>query len=104
MDKEKLTEIFSNKEFVKSFFEPKNEEEVQKVLKEKGIDLSLQEIQKIREILIQKKNGELSDEELEAVSGGGFGDSFLKCLQVAQVISDLIEGISGIGEVIGAFF
>lgn len=96
MDKEKLTEIFSNKEFVKSFFEPKNEEEVQKVLKEKGIDLSLQEIQKIREILIQKKNGELSDEELEAVSGGGFGDSFLKCLQVAQVISELIEGIGAL--------
>ena len=96
MDKEKLTEIFSDKEFVKSFFEPKNEEEVQKVLKEKGIDLSLQEIQKIREILIQKKNGELSDEELEAVSGGGFGDSFLKCLQVAQVISELIEGIGAL--------
>ena len=96
MDKEKLTEIFSNKEFVKSFFEPKNEEEVQKVLKENGIDLSLQEIQKIREILIQKKNGELSDEELEAVSGGGFGDSFLKCLQVAQVISELIEGIGAL--------
>ena len=96
MDKEKLTEIFSNKEFVKSFFEPKNEEEVQKVLKEKGIDLSLQEIQKMREMLIQKKNGELSDEELEAVSGGGFGDSFLKCLQVAQVISELIEGIGAL--------
>ena len=96
MDKEKLTEIFSNKEFVKSFFEPKNEEEVQKVLKEKGSDLSLQEIQKIREILIQKKNGELSDEELEAVSGGGLGDSFLKCLQVAQVISELIEGIGAL--------
>ena len=96
MDKEKLTEIFSDKEFVKSFFEPKNEEEVQKVLKEKGINLSLQEIQKIREILIQKKNGELSDEELEAVSGGGFGDSFLKCLQVAQVISELIEGIGAL--------
>lgn len=91
MDKEKLTEIFSDKEFVKSFFEPKNEEEVQKVLKEKGIDLSLQEIQKIREILIQKKNGELSDEELEAVSGGGFGDTLLEWLQGLSVIYELIN-------------
>lgn len=100
MDKEKLTEIFSDKEFVKSFFEPKNEEEVQKVLKEKGINLSLQEIQKIREILIQKKNGELSDEELEAVSGGGL----LEWLKDVQVISDMIETISDIGEVIGNLF
>lgn len=100
MDKEKLTEIFSNKEFVKSFFEPKNEEEVQKVLKEKGIDLSLQEIQKMREMLIQKKNGELSDEELEAVSGGGL----LEWLKDVQVISDMIETISDIGEVIGNLF
>ena len=100
MDKEKLTEIFSDKEFVKSFFEPKNEEEVQKVLKEKGIDLSLQEIQKMREMLIQKKNGELSDEELEAVSGGGL----LEWLKDVQVISDMIETISDIGEVIGNLF
>ena len=102
MDKEKLTEIFSDREFVKSFFEPKNEEEVQKVLKEKGINLSLQEIQKMREMLIQKKNGELSNEELEAVSGGGFWEWIHD--GTLETIGEMIKTISDIGEVIGDLF
>ena len=73
--------------FVKSLFELETVAEVQAALKEKGIELSEEEILGIREFLIkvesgeitqeqleiwqqQAKDGELSDEALEQVTGG----------------------------------
>ena len=87
MNVEKMKEIFSDEAFVKSLFELETVTEVQAALKEKGIELSEEEILGIREFLIkvesgeitqeqleiwqqQAKDGELSDEALEQVTGG----------------------------------
>ncbi len=71
MNEQKMKEVFSDEQFVKSLLELETPEEVQKVLAEKEIDVTEEEIVKAREILIRYNNGELSEEELENVAGGG---------------------------------
>lgn len=88
MTKEKLMEVFSDKQFVESLFKMDTPQEVQKALSEKGVDVTVEEIEQARELLIryengqlsekeqsildmfQKGEGELSDKDLEDVSGG----------------------------------
>ena len=45
-------------------------EEVQAALKEKGLDLSIDDILKIQKTLTSQENGELSEDEMENVAGG----------------------------------
>ena len=48
-------------------------QEVQSLLKEKGIDLTLEELNVWKDLLIKAmENDELSDEALEGVAGGSF--------------------------------
>ncbi len=63
-------ELFSDEQFVKKLFNLETPEEVQAVLADNDVEISVEEILKIRELLIKKENGELSDEELEEVAGG----------------------------------
>ena len=87
MNMEKMKEIFADEAFVKSLFELESAGEVQTVLKEKGVELTEEEIFAIREMLLkvadgeisvkqleqwatQAERGELSEELLEQVSGG----------------------------------
>jgi hypothetical protein len=69
MDKMKIEEIFSDKEFVKELVALKDNAAVQAALKEKGLDLTEEQIAAIRESMT-KKTSELSAEQLEQVSGG----------------------------------
>jgi hypothetical protein len=69
MDKMKIEEIFSDKEFVKELVAMKDNAAVQAALKEKGLDLTEEQIAAIRESMT-KKTSELSAEQLEQVSGG----------------------------------
>ena len=80
MNEEKIREVFSDEKFVKSLMELETPEEVQKALAEKDIDLSVEDIKKIAELLQKKADGELSDDELESVAGGGI------CLGIAVVV------------------
>ena len=74
MDKMKIEEIFSDKEFVKELVALKDNAAVQAALKAKGLDLTEEKIAAIRERMA-KKSGELSGEQLEQVSGG-FGGAY----------------------------
>ena len=65
MNVEKMKEIFSDEAFVKSLFELETVTEVQAALKEKGIELSEEEILGIREFLIKVESGEITKEQLE---------------------------------------
>lgn len=69
MDKTKIEEIFSDKEFVKELVAMKDNAAVQAALKEKGLDLTDEQIAAIRESMA-KKASELSAEQLEQISGG----------------------------------
>ena len=80
MDKMKIEEIFSDKEFVKELVALKDNAAVQAALKAKGLDLTEENIAAIRELMAKKiaairesmakKASELSAEQLEQVSGG----------------------------------
>lgn len=89
MDINKLKDVLSDKTFVEQLLSMEDEEQVQVALKEKGIDITLQQIDEIKDYIdryqnnqlseqeknlleaAQKNiNGQLSDEELESVSGG----------------------------------
>lgn len=72
-------EVFADKAFVESLLEMESAEEVQAALKEKELDLSLEEIAQIRDRVAAGGNAddELSLDELEDVSGGFIGVAIL---------------------------
>lgn len=72
MNQERIQEVFSDETFVKELLSRETPEEVQKMLADKKIDLSIDDILKIRTIFEKKldQRAELSDDELEDVSGG----------------------------------
>jgi predicted ribosomally synthesized peptide with nif11-like leader len=70
----KLKEIFSEKEFVEKVLAMETAEDVQAAVKEKGVELSFDEIEAIRKDIansVEKGDSEeVSDDELEQVAGG----------------------------------
>lgn len=67
---ERLEELCKDEEYVKYVLSLGNAEAISKELETKEIDLSPEEIRTIGQLLRKKADGELSDEELEQVSGG----------------------------------
>lgn len=71
MNEERIKEIFSDEVFVTNLLDLETAEEVQSALKEKGLELSVQNIHKIRDTLMSSSGlDELSEAELEEVAGG----------------------------------
>lgn len=69
----KLEVALKDEAFVDSLAEKKDAAEVQKALEARGINFTVEEVEKIRETLIKasKESAELSEESLEDVAGGG---------------------------------
>jgi len=72
MNEAAIREVFSDENFVKGLFELETPEAVQQALRQKDISLSVEEIVKIRELLLKRleTGAELSEEELAEVTGG----------------------------------
>jgi hypothetical protein len=72
MNEAAIREVFSDEKFVKGLFELETPETVQQALRQKDISLSVEEIVKIRELVLKRMEtgAELSEEELESVTGG----------------------------------
>ena len=71
MDEKKIQEVFSDEAFVTTLFEAETAEEVQALVKEKGLEISLEEIEAIKSQLAKVNSGEgLSADELDDVAGG----------------------------------
>ena len=70
MNEELIREVFSDETYVENLFKSESWEAAQASLKEKGIDLSVEEIKTIVNKAKAAEEGELSDDELENVSGG----------------------------------
>ena len=66
MNVEKLKEVFADEAFVKGLFELESAAEVQAALKEKGVELTEEEILGIRDLLTKVESGEISAEQLES--------------------------------------
>ena len=108
MDLEKMKAVFADEAFIKQLFELETAAQVQAALKEKGVELTEQEILSVREALVKMDNaeisaeqleqwskqadrGELPDEALEQVAGGLAGTTILA----------IYLGILGGGQVLG---
>ena len=77
MNEERIKEVFSDEAFVKELFSKETPEEAQALLKEKEIDLSIDELVKLKDLVVAKlqaaesgESAELTEEELEDVAGG----------------------------------
>jgi hypothetical protein len=72
MNEATIREVFSDEQFVRGLFQLETPEEVQAVLQKKDISLSVEEIVKIRELMLKKMEtgAELSEAEMESVTGG----------------------------------
>ncbi len=75
MDKEnmkRIKELFSNRLFVEKFVCAESIEEAQKILSDEGVNLSLDEVGKIGDTILDasKNEYEIDEKDLEDVSGG----------------------------------
>ena len=66
----KLAEIFSDEEFTRALLSMETPEEVQTALKEKGLELTIDEIKEIAKAINASQEGELTEGNLEDVAGG----------------------------------
>ena len=75
MNEEKIKKIFADEAFVKELLSLDAAEEIQTLLKTKGIELDLDQIEKAKALVAKKLalvevGEELGDDELDEVSGG----------------------------------
>lgn len=67
---ERIQTILANKELMESLLQLDTAQEVLDVLKEKGYDYTLEDVEKIKDLLFNVANRELDDDQLAAVAGG----------------------------------
>ena len=97
MNEERIKEIFADEEFVKELFSKETPEEAQALLAEKGIDMSIDELVKIKDLVVAKlqaaENGEsdeLTEEDLIDVAGGAIGVTIaLAVTAVVAVVANI---------------
>ena len=106
MNIEKMKTVFADETFVKSLFELETAAEVQAALKEKGVEMSEEEILGIRELLIKVESGEISVEQLEQwaaqVESGELSDEMLEQVSGGSVLGTI--GLALIGAACVAAF
>ena len=99
MNEATIREVFSDEVFVKGLFALETPVEVQQALRQKDINLSVDEIVKARELLLKRleTGAELSEEELEGVAGGVVFECVVGGLFVGALIIGLIAGAGAVG-------
>jgi hypothetical protein len=92
MDEALIKEIFDDEVFVTSLLKLDTPEDVQKAVKAKGLELSLDEIKAVRDGLVKaaEKGGELNEADLEKVAGGC-------AVAIAQKVVITIGIVGGLG-------
>ena len=101
MNIEKIKEVFADEAFVKGLFELESAAEVQAALKEKGVELTEEEIFAIRDLLVKVANGEIAAEQLEQwaaqAESGELPEELLEQVSGGSVILTIM----GIGAIVG---
>lgn len=69
----KLEQLAQDKAFINEFLSCETPEAAQAALKEKGVELSLEQVTALGEAIAADPSGELSEEQLTNVSGGLIG-------------------------------
>ena len=116
MNLEKMKAVFADEAFMKQLFELETAAQVQAALKERGVELTEEEILGIRDFIIkvergeisaeqlekwaaQEENGELSEEALEQVAGGSIIGAIIAIIGTKAAITGLVTMV---GAAIGA--
>ena len=86
MNIEKMKEVLSDEAFFKSLFELETVAEVQAALREKGVELSEDEILGVRELFLKVEGGEISAEQLE---------KWVEQAESGELSEELLEQVSG---------
>ena len=98
MNIEKMKEVLSDEAFFKSLFELETVAEVQAALREKGIELTEEEILGVRDLLIKVEEGGISAEQLESwaaqAEDGELPEEMLELVSGGLLISSLLIGIA----------
>ena len=101
MDKHQIMEVMRDEDFVNEILDMQTTEEVKEAFAEKGLELSLEEIDIISQIInkmVDKNTTELSDDDLREISGGsvisGTKDVFKK---IATSFSNANEDATELG-------
>ncbi|MBR3630959.1 MAG: hypothetical protein IKN55_10900 [Oscillospiraceae bacterium] len=68
---EKLREVLADEGFVKSYIEAENEAAVQQLFADKGVEMSLTEIELMKEMIGAVADGKITEEQLEKLSQAG---------------------------------
>ena len=106
MNKEEIKKVFADETFVQSLFKLETVAEVQEALKQKGVELTEEEILSIREFIIKIENGQISVEQLEKwvtqVENGEIPEEMLELVSGGIVISTAAAVAWGIGYAICA--
>ena len=96
MDKEKFTALLQDEAFVKELIEQETVEDAQKLLASKGVEFTVGQINEIRNGVIARVGDgseELSDEQLENVSGG-FADAITAVVDAVISVGDLVHTVT----------
>ena len=98
MENYKMKEVLSDEAFFKSLFELETVAEVQAALREKGIELTEEEILGVRDLLIKVEEGGISAEQLESwaaqAEDGELPEEMLELVSGGLLISSLLIGIA----------
>ena len=90
---EKFTKAFSDKAFAEKVLAMETPEEVRAALLEKDIDLDVEDIIKIKDLMERRLNGgeELSEDDLEDISGGALIDTIRNLILLNPVLNPIIR-------------
>ena len=103
----KMKEVFADEAFVKGLFELETAAEVQAALKEKGLEMTEEEILGVRDLLIKVGNGEISAEKLELwtkqVENGELSDEMLEQVAGGAIVTVITTTMIGLGTVLKWF-
>ena len=105
MNNEKIKELFADEAFVKELLALDTAAEVQAALKEKGVEMTEEEIVAVHDLLAkvesgevtkeQVEDGELPEELLELVSGGDAGFIILGIASLIAIAMGVTVGPDG---------
>ncbi|MBQ9480084.1 MAG: hypothetical protein IJU71_11100, partial [Selenomonadaceae bacterium] len=96
MDKEKITALMQDEAFVKELVGQEDVEDVRKLFASKGVELTVEQIDEIRKgVAARVGDGdeELSDDQLENVSGG-FADAITGVIDAIIAVGDLVHTVT----------
>ncbi|MEM1483406.1 hypothetical protein V6615_00855 [Oscillospiraceae bacterium PP1C4] len=90
---EKIKEVFSDKEFVAELLNCEEPEDVQKALDEKEISLSLDEVSELRKWFEKYSNGEIAEETLKKAVDSELSDEDLETVSGGSIIALIVASI-----------